>query len=265
MVNTVLASGGLLVGLGLAFGFVLAYASKRFHVEEDGRIVLVEEALPGFNCAACGQSGCHAFAEAVVDGKTPADGCAPGGKDVAQKVAKILGVEAKEVEPKIATVRCGGGIRCKDRFTYTGVASCAQAALLAGGHKACSYGCLGFGDCVAACQFNAIRMGEDGIPTVDPAKCTSCGLCVAACPKKIIELTPKTKRYHVLCSSKDKGAYVRSVCPVGCIACGLCVKNCPNQACMLEENLSRINYAKCQNASKCAQTCPTKSIKELPR
>jgi electron transport complex protein RnfB len=265
MVNTVIASGGLLVGLGFAFGYVLAYASRRFYVEVDGRVAQIEEVLPGFNCAACGQAGCSAFAEAVVAGKTPPNGCAPGREETARKVAAILGVEVEEKQPTVATVHCGGGLRCKDKFSYTGVASCAQANLLAGGHKACSYGCLGFGDCVAVCPFDAIHMGEDGIPFVDPKKCTACGLCVKACPKKIIELTPKSKRYHVLCSSKDKAAIVRSVCSVGCIGCGLCVKNCPNQACTLEENLSRINYAKCENIGKCAQVCPTKCIKELPR
>lgn len=265
MVNTVLASGGLLVGLGLVFGFSLAYASKRFHVASDKRVDHIEEALPGYNCAACGQPGCRNLAEAVADGKAAHNVCGPGGSAAHKRIAEIMGVEAGETEPAVATVHCGGGTRCKNRFTYTGVASCAQAALLAGGQKACSYGCLGFGDCAAACQFDAIQMGEDRIPVVDPKKCTACGLCVKACPKKIISLTPKSKRYHVLCSSKDKAAFVRSVCSVGCIACSLCVKNCPNQACILEDNLSRIEYAKCENIGKCAQVCPTKAIKELER
>ncbi|MFH1834781.1 MAG: 4Fe-4S dicluster domain-containing protein [Methanobacteriota archaeon] len=130
-------------------------------------------------------------------------------------------------------MKCSGGVRCKGRFDYSGVPSCAQASLLGGGQKACAWGCLGFGD------------------------------CVKTCPKKLFELTPKSNRFHVLCKSKDNGAFVRSVCEVGCIGCGLCVRNCSNEACMMEENLSRIEYAKCTNAGKCAEVCPTKAIKRF--
>ena len=231
----------------------------------DGRVTQIEEVLPGFNCAACGQAGCNAFAEAVVSGKAQPNGCAPGKEETAKKIADILGVEVEYHEPRVATAHCGGGTRCKDKVKYTGVPSCAQATLLAGGPKACSYGCIGLGDCSAACPTDEIKMGEDKLPKIDSKKCTACGLCVKACPKKIIELTAKEKRFHVLCASKDNGVFVRSICQVGCIACGLCVKNCPNQALRIEENLARMDYSKCKNFGKCAQVCPTKAIKELKR
>ncbi|MFH1789376.1 MAG: RnfABCDGE type electron transport complex subunit B [Candidatus Altiarchaeota archaeon] len=265
MVSTIIASAGLMVGLGLAFGAALAYASRRFHVPVDERAKKVEAALPGFNCAACGHSGCKVYSEAVLEGNAPVNACAPGGADTHKQIARILDVSVPKVEIMVSTVHCGGGVHCKDRFAYTGVASCAQAALLGSGQKACAYGCLGFGDCVRACKFGALSMGLDNLPVVDPAKCTACGLCAKACPKHIVYLTPKDKKFHVLCMSKDKGADVRKVCESGCIGCGLCVKNCPNQACSVNDNLSRIEYPKCNNVGKCAQVCPTKCISKLER
>ena len=261
--DTIIVSGGLLVGLGLLSGLSLAYASKHFHVKVDERAKKVEDALPGFNCAACGQTGCRAFAEAVLDGKVAHHACAPGGGKTHAKVADILGVQVPEVEIMKATVYCGGGDKCKDKYEYKGVKSCAQAALVSGGPKACGYGCIGFGDCIAACRFGALFMGDKGLPVVDREKCRACGLCAKACPKHIIELTPEDKRFHVLCKSKDKGPVVRKACEAGCIGCGLCVRNCPNQACHMEDNLSRIEYPKCDNTGVCAENCPTKCIQIL--
>ncbi|MFH1834786.1 MAG: RnfABCDGE type electron transport complex subunit B [Methanobacteriota archaeon] len=263
MVNTILLSGGLLIALGLSFGYSLAYARKRFNVKIDERAKEVEEHLPGFNCAACGKTGCRALSEAIIEGSASHDACAPGGGAVAKKIAKVLGVEAEEKEPQVAIVKCGGGVRAKDKYEYRGVPSCAEAIVLAGGQKACSYGCLGFGDCVKACRFEAMTMGDDGLPKIDPEKCTACGLCVKACPKDLIELAPKSKRFHVLCKSKDKGAAVKGYCEAGCIGCGICVRNCPKEACIMEENLARIDYTKCDNTGKCAEVCPTKCIKEI--
>ena len=66
---------------------------------------------------------------------------------------------------------------------------------LYGGETGCSYGCLGCGDCVAACQFAAIHMNpETGLPEVDEEKCTACGACAKACPKSIIEIRPQGKK-----------------------------------------------------------------------
>lgn len=254
-----------MVGLGLVFGYSLAYASRRFHVKVDERAKKVEDALPGFNCAACGHTGCKVYSDAVLEGNAPVNACAPGGADTHKQIAKILDVSVPELEIMVSTVHCRGGIRCKNRFDYKGVSSCAQAALAGGGQKACSYGCIGYGDCTAACKFGALTMGPDNLPVVDPEKCTACGLCSKACPKHVVYLTPKDKRFHVLCMSKDKGADVRKVCEAGCIGCGLCVKNCPNNACVLTDNLSRIDYSKCDNNGACAEVCPTKCIRQLPR
>ena len=56
--------------MGLVFGLMLAIASKVFAVKTDERLEPLIEALPGANCGGCGFSGCAAYAQAVLDGKT---------------------------------------------------------------------------------------------------------------------------------------------------------------------------------------------------
>lgn len=182
-----------------------------------------------------------------------------------EKIAEILGLAAEVSEPKVAVVRCNGTCANRPRLNqYDSAKSCAIAAALYGGETGCSFGCLGCGDCVAACQFGAIKMNEEtGIPEVDEAKCTACGACVKACPKNIIEIRPtgkKSRRIYVQCVNKDKGAVARKACTVACIGCGKCVKVCAFEAITLENNLAYIDYNKCKSCRKCEEACPQGSI-----
>jgi len=215
----------ILGGLSLLFGLGLGLASKIFHVEKDPRIKKIEEVLPGANCGACGAPGCSGFAEGVVQGKYDVHGCVPGGEEVAEAIAKIMGIEAESVEPKIAVIQCQGGCdNSEKRAHYQGIEDCTAATLIDNGDKGCEYGCLGYGTCVAACPFDALSMGEDGLPVVDEEKCTGCGECVKACPRNIISLIPVSQKVYLGCVSKDFGKAVKSVCKVGCIGCGLCAR-----------------------------------------
>jgi len=215
----------ILGGLSLIFGLGLGLASKIFHVEKDPRIKKIEEVLPGANCGACGAPGCSGFAEGVVEGKYDVSGCVPGGEDVANAIAEIMGMEAESVEPKIAVIQCRGGNKnSKKSAHYQGIEDCTAATLINNGDKGCVYGCLGYGTCVAACPFDALSMGEDGLPVVDEDKCTGCGECVKACPRNIITLIPVSQEVYLGCVSKDFGKAVKSVCEVGCIGCGLCAR-----------------------------------------
>ena len=264
--NVILIAVISLGAIALVLAAVLYVASKKFAVYEDPRIAQVSEVLPQANCGGCGYPGCSGFADACVkaaslEGKL----CPVGGQPVMEKIAEILGLAAEVSEPKVAVVRCNGTCANRPRLNqYDSAKSCAIAAALYGGETGCSFGCLGCGDCVAACQFGAIKMNEEtGIPEVDEAKCTACGACVKACPKNIIEIRPtgkKSRRIYVQCVNKDKGAVARKACTVACIGCGKCVKVCAFEAITLENNLAYIDYNKCKSCRKCEEACPQGSI-----
>ncbi len=259
----VYAKAVLSLGLmGAVFGLALALAAKKFAVEQDPRQDMIAEALPGANCGGCGYPGCSGLAGAIVAGKAPTDACPVGGTAAVAKIAAIMGIEAAaSKERKIARVLClGGHDVCGERFSYDGLGDCKAANLVAGGAKACTYGCLGYGSCAAACIFDAMRMGPDGLPVVDEAACTACGLCVSACPRGLVALVPESQKVTVLCKSRARGAEVRKACKAGCIGCGLCVKACPTGAISMADNLAAIDATKCDACGKCVEKCPTKCI-----
>jgi RnfABCDGE-type electron transport complex B subunit len=253
-----------MTALGFLFSAGLVLAYKKLRVDEDPKIEKVADALPQANCGACGFSGCRAFAEAVVNGEAEASGCPVGGDDVAQDVALILGVQAGKIIKKVARVHCRGTHQAaKDRGSYLGISTCYASHLL-GGNKQCSYGCMGYGDCVRVCLFDAMHMGEDGLPVIDENKCTACGKCVDACPRNLLELHPLTQNIMVFCRSEDRGPMARKVCKNACIACGICVRACP-EAIVLENSLAVIiDYKKIdQEKIPEIEKCPTDSIGRL--
>jgi Na+-translocating ferredoxin:NAD+ oxidoreductase RNF subunit RnfB len=254
----------VLAGLGIVFGVALAIVASRFVVKMDPKVEQVRETLPGANCGACGFAGCMGYAEAVVGNPDVAVSmCAPGKSAVAEKIAVITGKKAEKVDPKIARVFCQGGTSLTQRkFIYTGVKDCTAAVLAAGGDKSCEFGCLGYGTCMRACPFDAIRMSADNLPMINPDKCTACGKCVAACPKQVIELGLASKAVVVSCHSRDKGGDTKKKCQVGCIGCGICVRTCPVDAVKVENNFARIDHSKCIVCGLCVKKCPTSAIKD---
>ena len=255
-----------LCALGVLSAVILYFVAQKFRVEEDPRIDEVEKMLPGANCGGCGFAGCRGMADALVkQDDISALFCPVGGGDCMKAVAAYLGKSAPEKEPQVATVRCGGTCDKRPRTNeYNGARSCAVASSLYVGETGCAFGCLGFGDCVVSCAFDAIRMNPaTGLPEVDPDKCTACGACVKACPKMIIELRkkwPKNRAVYVSCVSKDKGAVVMKACKAGCIGCGKCQKVCAFGAITIENNLAYIDPQKCKLCRKCVNECPTGAI-----
>ena len=261
--QTILVPALIVGGVGLVFGIVLAFSAKAFAVKVDERIVKVKAALPGVNCGACGQTGCEAFAEAAVAGRVKPDGCPVGGAAVGAKVAEILGLKVTNTASFVARVACGGLAGCsRQKYAYEGMKSCTAASALHNGPKACPFGCLGFGDCVAACPFNAIVI-IDGVAKIFEENCKSCEKCVAACPKKLISMVPRGKNFLVNCKSTQKGPMVKKNCDVGCIGCGKCVKVCPQTAISMNNNLAKIDPLLCINCGECVKVCPTNAIVDV--
>ena len=267
--NLILVAVISLGAIGLIAAVILFVASKKFAVYEDPRIAQVAEVLPQANCGGCGYPGCSGFAAACVKaGSLEGKLCPVGGQPTMEKVAGILGLEATASEPKVAVVRCNGTCANRPKLTqYDGVRSCVVANSTYGGETGCTFGCLGCGDCVSACQFDAIHMNpETGLPEVDESKCTACGACSKACPRNIIEIRPKGKnnrRVVVMCVNKDKGAVANKACKASCIGCGKCVKVCPFEAITLENNLAYIDPAKCKSCRKCESECPKGAIQAI--
>lgn len=256
----------VLVAIGLFFGIVLAVANKKFKVETNPLIPEVEEVLPKGQCGACGYAGCAAYAEAVVLNPDVAPNlCVPGKQAVADEVSRLTGKVAEKVEPRIAHIRCAGSKdKAKIDYVYTGIRDCAAASMLHEGPKGCKYGCIGFGNCVKVCNFDALTMGDNGLPVVNADKCTGCGACEKACPKNVINMLPISAHVKVDCNSKDKGAVAKKLCSAACIGCGLCAKNCAYNAIRIQDNLAFVDSTIC--AEKCSDPtclakCPTGAIK----
>lgn len=259
----------ILTALGLLLAVILFFVAKKFKVEEDPLIDLIEATMPGANCGGCGFAGCRAFAEACVKtGSLDGRFCPVGGNEVMKKVAEKLGVTVEEKVPMVAVVRCNGTCDNRPKINiYDGSRSCKIINSLYRGDTACSYGCLGGGDCVDACAFGAIAINpKTMLPEVDETKCTACGACVKACPKNVIELRnkgAKGRRVYVSCINKDKGAVAKKACSAACIGCRKCERVCPFGAITVENNLSYIDFNKCKMCRKCVDECPTHAIKAV--
>ncbi|HRR62410.1 MAG TPA: Fe-S cluster domain-containing protein [Paludibacteraceae bacterium] len=267
--NVILISVLSLGGIGALSALILYFVAQKFQIFEDPRIDEVEAVLPAANCGGCGYPGCRAFATACVKAESLDNlVCPVGGAPVMEKVASILGKAATTITPTIAVVRCGGSCEYRPRVNvYDGVKTCAIVHQLYQGETLCSWGCLGFGDCEAVCTFDAIHINPQTLlPEVDEEKCTSCGLCVKACPRNIIELRqkgPKSRRIYVNCVNQDKGAVNKKVCTVACIGCSKCQQVCNYDAIIIANNLAYIDDEKCKLCRKCVDVCPTNSIVEI--
>lgn len=252
----------LLVGtIGLLIAILLTIASEKFSISVDEKEIQIREELPGNNCGGCGYPGCDGLAKAIVTGEAKVNQCPVGGKNVADAIAKIMGVESEATIRMRAFVRCGG--TCKNatiQYLYYGVKDCNNAAIVpGGGDKQCSHGCMGYGSCVQICEYNAISI-IDGVAVVDPDLCQACGKCLKICPNHVISLIPYQKQAYVKCNSKELALRARKNCSVSCIGCGLCARNCPNNAIIIENSLARIDYTKCTNCGICKEKCPRKCI-----
>ncbi|MFV0239491.1 MAG: RnfABCDGE type electron transport complex subunit B [Lacrimispora sphenoides] len=261
MLGIILAAA-VIGGTGILIGLLLGFAGEKLKVEVDQLEIDIREALPGNNCGGCGFPGCDGLAKAIAEGNAKNNACPVGGSALAERLAEIMGSEVGEIVRKTAFVKCGGTCDVtKDTYKYSGVQDCTVMPFVPnGGAKTCTYGCMGYGSCVKACQFDAIHI-VNGIALVDREACVACGKCVEICPRHLIDLIPYESHVTVNCASKDKGKDVKAACSVGCIGCGICVKQCEFDAIHVENNIAYIDYDQCTGCGKCVAKCPSKIIK----
>ncbi len=245
--------------MGIICAVVLVVASRVMAVKEDERLPAIRDCLPGANCGACGFPGCDGYAKALCEKPdTPTNLCVPGGGKVSKELSELLGKEFAEVESKIAVVHCSGDCtKTQDKVDYFGMNTCKGAKLLYGGKGACSFGCLGLGDCAGVCPEHAICVIH-GVARVNKNLCVGCGLCAKTCPNKLITLEKKVKRVVVTCSSRDKGAVTRKQCTNGCIGCKRCERVCPMGAVKVVDNVAVVDSSKCESCKDfgiCVKSC----------
>jgi electron transport complex protein RnfB len=255
--------------LALISAVILYFIAQKFKIFEDPRIDEVQAILPAANCGGCGFAGCRNFAEALVKAES-FDGliCPVGGGPVMGQIASMLGKTAPVVDPRVAVLLCNGTPEYRPRTsTYDGASECRISHSLYIGETDCSYGCMGYGDCVRSCTFNAMYINsETELPVIIDDKCVACGACVKACPRNLIELRKKAKKdrkIFVACSNSDKGGPARRACKVACTGCTKCLNVCKFDAITIENNLAYIDADKCTFCRKCVAECPTNAIHEL--
>ncbi len=250
-------------GIAVVLGILIVIVSHVFRMPTNAKRDEITAALPGANCGGCGYPGCEGYAQYLADGGTEIALCAVGGEACIAKIAEILGKEPVSLEKTVCVLLCQGtqgeNGHTKSRYDYRGTTTCSAAATLLGGPGSCTYGCLGFGDCVQVCAFHAIRK-ENGIVRIDPNACTACGVCVKACPKQVLTLLPVTSDVAVLCKNSWPGAQTRQSCDIGCIGCRRCEKVCPSGAIIMNGPLATVNQEACTHCGECERVCPTKSI-----
>ena len=252
------------VALIVAFllGFLLGAFKKIFHVEVDPTVQMIRDCLPGANCGGCGFPGCDGFAAAVAKKEAPVDGCSAGGVETAKNIATVMGVTSN-ARPKAAVVSCRGDCDAAViKGEFVGIQTCSAAKAAINGTKVCNFACIGFGDCVNVCKFDAITLGEKGLPVVNTEKCTGCGACSRKCPQGVIQIFPSDITHPVaLCSnrSENKPALLKQ-CKNACIKCGKCEKSCEQGAITLQKGIPVVDEAKCDGCKKCVEGCPTKVL-----
>ena len=260
LLSGVLPAGLIMLGLGSGFALALLIASEKLKVEVDPKIEQIHEALPNLDCGACGFAGCGSYAKAVLNDPELIGKCAPGGPETSGKIAEVLNLQVSDEGPaKRPIIHCRAHSQDREfHAQYAGILSCTAANALPN-VQACKFGCLGYGDCVRACKFDALHV-VDGLSTVNYDNCTGCTACSKACPRSLIEMVPfgQENMMTVACRNRETGKMTRSMCKVGCIGCGLCVKQ--TDIFSIDNFLAHmdfLSYAPTEQTETAMTKCPT--------
>jgi Na+-translocating ferredoxin:NAD+ oxidoreductase RNF subunit RnfB len=258
----------ILALVGLAWGLAIFFANRVLPDESDEmrRTAEIAEVLPGMNCGACGQPGCFAYAQALVaDPETIKDTpCMTALKDpvTVENLENLLGfkLETDAMDLK-AVVHCVG--KSEHIVDYKGIDSCKTAAQLFGGTKKCPFGCIGLGDCLRVCPYDAYTIDpERNVAVVDWDKCVGCGLCVAECPHGLIELVSSSTAQFLGCSYTTLLPIPgRERCEQACIKCRKCVR-ADEQGRVTWDDARILPVIPAESVPDSVEACPAKVIIE---
>lgn len=263
MFTTLLTTATVMLALAGTMSLLLTLAKFKLAVHVDPRQEEIASLLPQADCGGCGYASCATYAKAVHQGDVAIDLCTVGGPAVAKQLAEVMGVEVTVNYPFRPVIHCAATTADRlQRGRYCGEPTCA-AANVVGGLQGCTYGCLGFGDCVETCEYDAMTM-VNGLPQINYENCIGCGACVRVCPRNIIEQIPfKTDQMLVVaCASHDPAKRVREVCKVGCIGCSLCARVQP-ELFHMEGELAVLDYevySEEEEFSAAIEKCPRESL-----
>lgn len=149
--------------LGLLFGVVLGYASRRFAVEDDPVVEKIDDLLPQSQCGQCGYHRCRPYAEAVGLQGEKINRCAPGGEAVMLKIAEMLNVEPQPID---------GDVVVPEPVRMLAIIDEAN--------------CIGCTKCIQACPVDAIVGATRAMHTVMSDLCTGCNLCVDPARRSVL-------------------------------------------------------------------------------
>jgi len=259
--ETILTAVISLSVIGFLCAALITIASKLMFVKVDVRVEKLRECLPGANCGACGFSSCDAYAKALVENGAASNLCLPAGEAGYKQIKDILGVEGGEgLANKTARVHClGDSLTVADKMDYIGIYTCFAVKQLFGGQRDCTYGCIGFGDCLDICPNDAICI-ENRLARIDPRKCSGCGVCEKVCPTGVISVESEPVYVSVMCKNTEKGAATKKKCSKGCIGCKKCENICPAKTITVSESLAVIDYSICYGCRECVDVCISKCI-----
>ena len=256
-----IAVSALIVAVGVVV--LISYLSTRKKGVNSSEVSYIHNLLPGIDCKACGCSSCEEFAKKVARFEADSDECKVNTFKNKQKLKRHFEKPIDKNIKRVAFIKCKGGDQCQDKYTYIGDKSCSACERLHSGVKACKAACLGCGDCVKACPYNAIEINKKHVAVVNPLKCVGCGKCISSCPNNLIDLIPSTQAVGVVCNNTFDDAGIIKICPVGCVRCGSCEKVCPTHAIVMKDGLPVIDPALCNGCGKCVGACPSHTISHL--
>jgi Na+-translocating ferredoxin:NAD+ oxidoreductase subunit B len=161
---------GSLALMGATLGSVLGIASRYLAVESDPLEADLLALLPGSQCGQCGYVGCGPAAAAVAKREAPVTLCTPGGRTVAERLARRLGVEAdlsghEDAEPHHAVIDeklCIGCLRCFQECSTDAIVGAAKQL-----HTVIIDYCHGCAKCFHTCPTQAVTMRKIQVNLAD--------------------------------------------------------------------------------------------------